>query len=158
MVWPVSSFQESFDHFSYKRANLIWFDSALFSFRRIWAKKQKSNFFSIKTSLLIKGQYSLTHLIFYNYFDGFHENFLFDFVCVFHQILFKRQYGLITAIVSLKRILNIINIETYFNIAYYSATSLCLTSFMTRLLETFGNKNVEETALLNRTAFWNFTV
>ena len=31
MVWSVLSFQESFDNFSYKRANLTWSDSALFS-------------------------------------------------------------------------------------------------------------------------------
>ena len=100
----------------------------------------------------------MTHIIFYNYFDGFHENFLFDFICVFYQILFKREYDLTSAIVSLKRILNIFNIETYFNIAYYSATSLCLTSFIARLLETFGTKDVEETALLDWTASWDFTV
>ena len=43
-VWPVLSFQENFEHFSYRRANLIWSSRPLFSFRRILVKKQISNF------------------------------------------------------------------------------------------------------------------
>ena len=111
----------------------------------------------IKASLLIKGQYSLTYIIFCNYFDGFHENFCFDFICVFYQILFKRKYKLTSAIVPLKRILNIFNIETFFNIALFN--NLLMSYFiMAWLLETFGNKDMEETALLDWTATWNFTV
>ena len=111
----------------------------------------------IQASLLIKGQYSLTYIIFCNYFDGFHENFCFDFICVFYQILFKRKYKLTSAIVSLKRILNILNIETFFNIALFN--NLLMSYFiMAWLLETFGNKDMEETALLDWTASWNFTV
>ena len=55
-------------------------------------------------------------------------------------------FGLTSVILSLQSILNIVNTETYFNIVFYSATFLRLTSFMAWLLETFGSKHAEETA------------
>ena len=63
-------------------------------------------------------------------FWWFSRKLSFDFICVFYQILLKKQYGLTSAVVSLKRMLNILILKLNFNIAYHSATCLFLISFI----------------------------
>ena len=56
----------------------------LFSLLEEFELKNKVAIFS-----LIKRQYSLTDIVVYNYFDCFHENFLFDFICLLSNFVQK---------------------------------------------------------------------
>ena len=95
MVWPVLFFQKSFDHFCYKRAiyiyNLIWSNSALFSFVEFELKNKVAilpfdQSKSFDQRAIQFDPYCLAIIL----------------TCVFYKILFKIQYGLTSSIVSLK--------------------------------------------------------
>ena len=82
-----------------------------------------------ETSLLIKGQYSLVRIAFYNYFDDFHKKLYFWFHSSSNKFCFKGNtvWPLWYCLCRVFWILLILKLT--FNIVYYSATSLCLTSF-----------------------------
>ena len=82
-----------------------------------------------ETSLLIKGQYSLVRIAFYNYFDDFHKKLSFWFHSSSNKFCFKGNtvWPLWYCLCRVFWILLILKLT--FNIVYYSATSLCLTSF-----------------------------
>ena len=64
---------------------------------------------------MIKGQHSLIHIVFYNYFDNFsRKTFWWHLYLVTHFV--QRQYSLTSAIVSLQSILNIVLLT--FNIVF----------------------------------------
>ena len=108
--------------------------SALFSFRRVLVKNLDFWLFLqfwllFETSLLIKGQYSLVRIAFYNYFDDFHKKLSFWFHSSSNKFCFKGNtvWPLWYCLCRVFWILLILKLT--FNIVYYSATSLCLTSF-----------------------------
>ena len=162
MVWPILSFQESFDHFSYKKANLVWSDSALFSFRRIWAKNKVAilSFDQSKSLDQRTIQFNPYYLLQLFWWFSWKLSFWFH-LCLLSNSVQKTVWVNLcdsTFVCDSVLFLIFLVLKLNFNIAYYSATSLCCTSFMTRLLETFGNEDVEETTLLDWTASWNFTM
>ena len=82
--------------------------------------------FDQSKSFLIKRQYSLTHIVFYNYFDGFLENFVWFHLCLLSNFVQKTiQFDCCNSVFEEDFWILKLNINT----AYYSATSLCLTSF-----------------------------
>ena len=159
MVWPVLSLQEDFNHFSYKKTNLIWSDPALFSFRRIWTKKKSSNFlFWSKQIFWSKGNTAWSILSFTIILMVF-TNFLFGSICVFcafYQILFKRQYGLTSAIVSFREFWIFLILKLNFSIAYYSATFLCPTLFVGTAARNFWKQRCESNCITSLDSFLKF--
>ena len=82
-----------------------------------------------ETSLLIKGQYSLVRIAFYNYFDDFHKKLSFWFHPSSNKFCSKGNTVWLLWYCLCRVFWILLILKLTFNIAYYSATSLCLTSF-----------------------------
>ena len=90
-IWAFIVLSIKFWSFFYKKANLIWCGSALFSLRRSLVKKQGRNFdFWSKQVFWSKDNTVWPVLSFIIILLIFTKNFLFDFIAVYWHILFQR--------------------------------------------------------------------
>ena len=123
MVRLILSFQESFQIFFCKRANLIWSDSALFSFRRIWAKKQSN-----KVVFWLKDNTVWPILSFTIILMVFMKTFF--LISSVSSIKFCSKYNTVWPLQYCvwRGFWVFLMLKLNFNIAYYSATFSCLTS------------------------------
>ena len=119
-VWPLLAFQESFDNFFYKRANLICSGSARFPFIRILVKKQGRNFgFWSKQVFWSKDSTVWSMLSLIITLIIFQEKLSFWLHLYLVTCFAQRQYSLTSVIVCLQSILSIVLLTFYIVFSFF---------------------------------------